>query len=179
MIFTLPITTQYCILMHKSYIAVENMRKGETACNKQFLLFSQCKNCFLPYMVLIFHFKCSLTLFQTSPGFYMSAVEVFENTMGKGEIVHNKQFLLFLQCFLSFWRAFCHFHQTWNCRLQALWVWNCLNFVVWERVKMFQLDQSKILLSGNGLTLHQNDNFFIQLNWKHLQNIKQIQHMWW
>ena len=32
------------------------MRKGEIACNKQFLLSSQC---FLPYMVLIFHFKCT------------------------------------------------------------------------------------------------------------------------
>ena len=25
----------------------------------------------------------------------------FENTVGKGEIAHNEQFLLFLQCFLS------------------------------------------------------------------------------
>ena len=33
------------------------MRKGEIACNKQFLLFSQC---FLRYMALIFHFKCTL-----------------------------------------------------------------------------------------------------------------------
>ena len=31
--------------------------KEEIACNKQFLLFPQC---FLPYMVLIFHFKCTL-----------------------------------------------------------------------------------------------------------------------
>ena len=39
-------------------IAVENIvRKWEIACNKQFLLFSQC---FLPYIVLIFHFKCTL-----------------------------------------------------------------------------------------------------------------------
>ena len=39
------------------YIAVENnVSKGEIACNKQFLLFSQC---FLPYMM---HFKCTLTL---------------------------------------------------------------------------------------------------------------------
>ena len=40
---------------------MENVRKGETACNKQFLLFSQC---FVPYMALIFHFnstsKCRL-----------------------------------------------------------------------------------------------------------------------
>ena len=40
------------------YIAVGNIaRKGEIACNKQFLLFSQC---FLPFMVLIFHFKCTI-----------------------------------------------------------------------------------------------------------------------
>ena len=33
------------------YLTVENIvRKGEIACNKQFLLFSQC---FLPYMTLI------------------------------------------------------------------------------------------------------------------------------
>ena len=51
-----PITTQYPHFMHLRYIAVENIvRKG--ACNKQFLLFSQC---FLLYMVLIFHFKCTL-----------------------------------------------------------------------------------------------------------------------
>ena len=36
---------------------MENVRKGEIACNKQLLLFSQC---FLPYMALIFHFKCTL-----------------------------------------------------------------------------------------------------------------------
>ena len=33
------------------------VRKGEIACNKRFLLFSQC---FLPYMPLIFHFKHTL-----------------------------------------------------------------------------------------------------------------------
>ena len=33
------------------------VRNREFACNKQFLLFSQC---FLPYMALIFHFKCTL-----------------------------------------------------------------------------------------------------------------------
>ena len=37
---------------------MENIvRKAEIACNKQFLLFSQC---FLPYIPLIFHFKCTL-----------------------------------------------------------------------------------------------------------------------
>ena len=33
-----------------------------------------------------------LTLSQTSPGFYVSAVQVFERTAGKGEIAHNEQF---------------------------------------------------------------------------------------
>ena len=42
------------------YITVENIvRKGELACNKQFLLLSQC---FLHYMTLIFHFKCTLKM---------------------------------------------------------------------------------------------------------------------
>ena len=35
----------------------------------------------------------------------------FENTTGKGEIARNEQFLLFPQCFLLVWRAFCHFQQ--------------------------------------------------------------------
>ena len=52
---------------------------------------------------------CGLTLSQTSPGFYMSAVQVFENTVGKGEIARNEQFLHFPPCFLPVWRAFCHF----------------------------------------------------------------------
>ena len=53
-----PITTQCHILKCSRYIVVENIvRKGEIACNKQFLLFLQC---FLPYMALIFHFKCTL-----------------------------------------------------------------------------------------------------------------------
>ena len=44
--------------MHQRYIAVENIvRKGEIACYKQFLFFSQC---FLPNMALIFQFKCTL-----------------------------------------------------------------------------------------------------------------------
>ena len=59
----------------------------------------------------------------------------FENSVGKGEIALNKQFLLFLQCFLPFWRPFFHFHQIQNCRLQTLSVWKRLKFVVWERVK--------------------------------------------
>ena len=51
-------TTQCHILTHERHIALENVvRKGEIACNKQFLLFSPC---FLPYMALIFPLKLFL-----------------------------------------------------------------------------------------------------------------------
>ena len=33
-----------------------------------------------------------------------------EITVGKGEIAHNKQFLLFPQPFLPYWRPLCLFH---------------------------------------------------------------------
>ena len=36
---------------------------------------------------------------------------LFENTHGKDEIAHNKQFLPFPQCFLPVWTPFCHFQQ--------------------------------------------------------------------
>ena len=35
----------------------------------------------------------------------------FENTVGKREIAHIEQFLLYPQCFLPVWRAFFHFNQ--------------------------------------------------------------------
>ena len=51
----------------------------------------------------------------------VSAVQVFlKNTVGKGEIAHNEQFLLFPQCFLTIWKTFCQFPQIWNCHLQTL-----------------------------------------------------------
>ena len=34
-----------------------------------------------------------------------------ENTVGKGEIARNEQFLLFPQCFPPVWKAFCHFQR--------------------------------------------------------------------
>ena len=61
----------------------------------------------------------------------------FENIVGKGEIAINEQFLLFSQCFLPVWRAFCYFRQIQNCRLQALSIWKSLKFVAWERVDFY------------------------------------------
>ena len=65
----------------------------------------------------------------------------FENTVGKGEIARNEQFLLFPQCFLPFRKTCSHFHQSWNCRLLSLWVWKSLKCVVWERVKPLSDDK--------------------------------------
>ena len=75
-----------------------------------------------------------LTLSQTSPGFYMFAVQVLLNTVGKREIARDEQFLLFPQCFLPFWRTFYHVHRIWNCRLLTLSIWKSLKSIVWERV---------------------------------------------
>ena len=73
----------------------------------------------------------SLTLSQSSPGFYVSAVEVFR----KGEIARNEQFLLIPQCFLCVRITFYHFYQVQNCCQQTPSVWKGPKFVVWERVK--------------------------------------------
>ena len=55
---------------------------------------------------------CKLfNLFSNKPWVYVSAVQVFENTVRKGEIACIEQFLLFLRCFLPFNRTFRHFHQ--------------------------------------------------------------------
>ena len=59
----------------------------------------------------------------------------FENSVGKGEIAHNEQFLLFPQSFQPIWRTFFNFQYIQNCRLRTLSVWQSLKFVVWERVK--------------------------------------------
>ena len=105
---------------------MENIvRKGEIACNKQFLLFSR----FLPYMAAIFHFKCTLKcrlqfvsiwtskILSSGNGLNSSKLKKLaednfkckengrkffkqvENTERKGEIAHYEQFFLFPQCF--------------------------------------------------------------------------------
>ena len=130
-----------------------SVRKGEIATTKQFLLFSQC---FLPYMVHTFHFKCTLTHYQTTNFRLFQTERVcrsyfkfdengkklskwVENTVGKGEIARYEQFFLFPQCFQK-----------------ACFPGASKGVIVWEWVKMlfaicFNLDQSEILSSGNGL----------------------------
>ena len=92
--------------------------KGENAGCQHFLLFP----CFLS---LTANFKFSATFILSSANafnlhwyekFTMTPFDTpgnkpFENTVGKGEIARNKQFLLFPQCFLPVWITFCHFCQ--------------------------------------------------------------------
>ena len=95
-----------------------------------------------------------------------------ENTVGKGEIARNEQFLLFPQCFLPILRPFSHFYQILNCCLQTLLVWKSLKFVVLERVKtrdtrwqfielkLTSLPRDKILNSTK-LISYANEDFFL------------------
>ena len=48
----------------------------------------------------------------------------FENTVEKGDIAHNEQFLLFPQCFLPIWRTFLPFSS--NLKLSSA---NCVSLV--------------------------------------------------
>ena len=74
-----------------------------------------------------------LTFSQTSPGFYVSAVQVFlKNTVGKGEIACNKQFLLFSTMFSTCLENFLPFSS--NLKL------SCAN--------SFSLEASKICCLG-------------------------------
>ena len=84
-------------------------------------------------MLVTIMFFILLTFSQTSPSFYVFAVQVFENTVEKGEIARNEQFLLFPQCFLPVWRTFCHFHQM-SFSLNSFSLEES-KFFVWERVK--------------------------------------------
>ena len=72
-----------------------------------------------------------------------------ENTMGKGEIARDKQFLLFPQCFLTFWRTFHHLYQIQNFHQQTFSVWKSLEFVVWERVNKGKLLIRELIASAN------------------------------
>ena len=98
--------------------------------NKTFFPHVQCNS------TCTMHFHSYFNPFPNKPWFFTCLrYKSFENTVGKGEIARNEQFLLFPQCFLPIWRAFCHFYQTGNCRLQTLSVWKSLKIVAWERVK--------------------------------------------
>ena len=62
-------------------------------------------------LLCITHYGDAFNPFPNKPWFLrVCSTSFFENTVGKGEIAHNEQFLLFPQCFLPAWRTLCHFH---------------------------------------------------------------------
>ena len=79
----------------------------------------------------ILSFGKGLTHSHTMTPFDALGKQTFKNTVGKGEIARNEQFLLFPQYFLPVSITCCHFHQIWNCLLQTLSVWKSIKFVVW------------------------------------------------
>ena len=85
----------------------------------------------IPNLVQVGEYLCccgdmtdmQLTLPKQALVFMCPQYNSFENTVGKGEIACNQQFLLFPRCFLDIWRTSYHFHQIWNCGLQTLLIW--------------------------------------------------------
>ena len=90
----------------------ENTKEKKNADYQHFLLSPQC----FPKPSSL----GALTLPKQALVFMCLQYKSFENTVGKGEIARNEQFVLFPKCFLSVWRSFCHFHQIQNCRLRTL-----------------------------------------------------------
>ena len=72
----------------------------------------------------------------------------FENTVGKGEIAHNEQFLLFPQCFLSVFKlsAISIKFEIVVCKLLEF---GSLTFVVWETVMAETEECCKYCISPN------------------------------
>ena len=97
----------------------------------------------LPYMVLLI-FSSIFFLYFTSSKFWKVKVGLepgpvftnhpLENTVGKGETACNEQFLLFLQCFLTFWVTFSSFSSNFKLSFANSFSLGSLKFVVWERV---------------------------------------------
>ena len=57
----------------------------------------------------------------------------------KEKLLILSNFSISPRCFLPFWRSLYHFRLILNCRLQTLYVWKSLNFIVWERVRIKQI----------------------------------------
>ena len=82
---------------------------------KQILIIWSYLFCCLQILIILIMQKncCLVNRFPNKPRFLrVCSTSLVENTVGKGEIARNEQFLLFPQRVLPTWRAFCHFYQT-------------------------------------------------------------------
>ena len=91
----------------------------------------------------------------------------FENIVGKQEIAHSEQFLLFPECFQPLWRTFCNFHPIRNCLLQICPVWKSLKFVIWERVKkkLYKYVRKKYFENNMGKGKQESHDGPVSLHW--------------
>ena len=75
----------------------------------------QMENCMSLPIFLYCHFSSNLKFlnpFPNKPCFLRVCSKSLKNTVGKGEIARNEQFLLFPPCFLPIWSTFHNFYQT-------------------------------------------------------------------
>ena len=63
---------------------------------------------FIYFSGILQHYPRAVNPFPNKPWFLLVCSTSLENTVGKGEIAQNEQFLLFPQCFLPSWRTFGH-----------------------------------------------------------------------
>ena len=141
------------------------VEKEENAGNQHFLPFP---TMFSTLPITNFHFSVTfilscrlqmlLTLSQTSPGFYKS----LENTVGKGEIAHNEQFLLFPHCFLTFWKTFRYGYQVSNFHLQTLSIRKSKKSVVCKCCQFGPVYNFVVLQRVNSFSIYFQDNKTVQ-----------------
>ena len=92
-----------------------------------------------------------LTLYQTSPGFYGSVVQVLKTLCEKEKLLVTSNFSFSHSVFYPFRELFPHFHQIQNCCLQLRSVWKGLKFVVLSVVQVLKTlwEKEKLLLTSN------------------------------
>ena len=116
------------------------MRKGEIACYKQFLLFSQC----FSQLYIFSASKCGIVWswvnpFPNKPWFLRVCHTSLLKTLWEEEkLLVMSNFSFSHSVFYLLKKNFVpYFHLFGNCFLQTLLVWKSLKFVVWKRVNAF------------------------------------------
>ena len=75
--------------------------------------------------------------FRNRPWFLcVCSTSLLKTLWEKDILLVTSNFSFFPQCYLSILRAFCLFHQIWNCHLQTFSVLNSLKFVIGKGLKM-------------------------------------------
>ena len=105
-------------------------------------------------------------LSQTSPCFYVSALQVFRKLCGKRRNSSSRAISRFPTAFSTLLSNFFFFHSR-NCCLQTLQVWNSLKFVVLEwvnslpNVKILDLSKLKAFVDDKSM-MAQMTNYVLE-----------------